>query len=108
MAVPGRSSGRVLFDAAAQGGAQAAGRDSGRIAAGAWADLVAVSTDNDRLCGRRGDRALDTLIFAGQARQSIRDVWSAGRPVVRAGRHVARDRVSARFRSVMTDLGQDI
>jgi formimidoylglutamate deiminase len=42
LAEPERSTGRVLFDGAVAGGAQAAGRASGAIAPGRWADLVAL------------------------------------------------------------------
>ena len=100
--------GRVLYEAAVQGGAQAAKRDAGRIAPGAWADLIAVETSNEWVCDRRGDTALDSLIFGGRGRDCIRDVWSAGRHVVKEGRHHARDGITRRFRSVMAELGQEI
>lgn len=103
-----RSTGRVLFDAAAQAGAQAAGRASGRIAAGQQADLVAVSTDNEYLCNRRGDAVLDSLIFTGRGRDCVTDVWSAGRHLVKEGRHVGRDGIVGAFLGVMQELGQDI
>jgi formimidoylglutamate deiminase len=77
------STGRVLFDAGLAGGAQASGRDSGRIAPGALADLIGLDDDNEWLCNRSGDRALDSLIFGSGARACLRDVWSAGRHVVR-------------------------
>lgn len=108
MAVPGRSSGRVLFDTAVAGGAQAAGRASGQIEPGAWADLIALETDNEWICNRRGDTALDSLIFGGRGRDCILDVWSAGRHVVKDGRHHARDSIARRFQSVITELGQEI
>ena len=98
------STGRVLFEAGLAGGAQAAGRDSGRIAPGALADLIGLDDDNEWLCNRSGDRALDSLIFGGGARACLRDVWSAGRHVVREGRHVARDVIVAEFTRAMRDL----
>jgi formimidoylglutamate deiminase len=103
-----RSTGRVLFEAATLGGTQAAGRPAGALASGQWADIVGFSTDNPWLCGRTGDAALDSLIFTGRGRDAITDVWSAGRHVVRGGRHVARDRVAADFMRAMADLGQDL
>ncbi|MFC3615000.1 formimidoylglutamate deiminase [Lutimaribacter marinistellae] len=108
LATADRSTGRVLFDAVAQGGAQAAGRASGRIAAGAWADLVALSTDNEWVCNRHGDTALDSLIFTGRGRDCVTDVWSAGRHVVSHGRHHARDRITRAYRKVIDELGQEI
>ena len=108
LARPDRSTGRVLYEAVAQGGAQAAGRAAGAIRPGAFADLVGLSTDNEWILGRHGDAALDSLIFGGHGRDCITDVWSAGRHVVQAGRHVARDEIGRAFRAAMDDLGQDI
>jgi len=108
MATPDRSTGRYLFDAATLAGAQAAGRSSGQIAEGKIADLVAVSTDNEFLCSRLGDAVLDSLVFTGRGRNCVTDVWSAGRHMVRDGRHIHRERVVARFIEVTKQLGQDI
>ena len=88
-----KSTGRMLYDAAADGGATAAGRDTGAIRVGLWADLAAVSLENTVMAGRRGDEMLDSLIFAGHD-GLIRDLWSAGRHVVQDGRHVEHDRIS--------------
>ena len=104
LATPDRSTGRVLYDAATKGGAQAGSRDSGQIAVGALADLVGLDDDNEWLCNRQGDAALDSLIFGGGGKACIRDVWSAGRHVVREGRHVARDVIVAEFTRVMREL----
>jgi formimidoylglutamate deiminase len=95
-----RSTGRALWEAAAAGGAQAAGRDAGAIRAGAWADLVAPAEAGD-LEGLSGDRRLDALVFA---RGAVAEVWAAGRHIVRAGRHVARDRIEALARPVLRRL----
>ncbi|MDA4848551.1 formimidoylglutamate deiminase [Hoeflea poritis] len=108
LATPERSTGRALFDAVATGGAQASGRDSGRIEVGRQADLIGLSTDNEWICGRTGDACLDSLIFGGRGRECITDVWSAGRHVVKSGRHVKRDAIVEEFRKVITELGQHI
>jgi formimidoylglutamate deiminase len=108
LATPERSTGRVLFDAITSAGAQATGRHSGQIAEGRVADLVAVSTDNEVLCNRSGDTALDSLVFTGRGRSCVTDVWSAGRHMVKEGRHVHRDRVAARFVALSEQLGQNI
>ncbi len=96
LAQPERSTGRVLYQAGLDGGATAAGRDTGAIRDGLWADLVAVDLQNPVMAGRRGDQMLDSLIFAGHD-GLIRDVWSAGRHVVRDGKHVDRDRIIADY-----------
>lgn len=102
-----RSTGRVLFDAAGAGGAQAGGRHSGKIAPGYWADLIAVDIDTQWLCNRQGDALLDSLIFAG-GQPSIRDVWSAGRHVVKEGRHIHRDTIVSDFKRAMRQLETSI
>jgi formimidoylglutamate deiminase len=104
LATPEASTGRRLFDMALAGGAQAGGRGAGRIAPGEWADLVALDADNEWLCNRRGDTALDTAIFGGHGQACITDVWSAGRHLVQAGRHIHRDAIRARFRAAMAAL----
>ncbi len=91
-ATPDRSTGRVLYEAALNGGATAAGRDTGAIAKGNWADLCAISCHNPVMVGRDGDTLLDSLIFAG-GDGLVSDVWSAGRHVVQDGRHMDRDRI---------------
>jgi len=108
MATPDRSTGRYLFDAASSAGTQAAKRFSGQIAEGKIADLMAVSTDNEFLCNRSGDAVLDSLIFTGRGRNCVTDVWSAGRHMVRDGRHIRRESVVARFMEVLKQLGQDV
>ena len=86
----------MLYEAGLDGGATAAGRDTGAIVAGLWADLCAVSLDNPVLCGRKGDERLDSLIFAGSD-GLVRDVWAAGRHVVRNGRHLDHDRITSDY-----------
>ncbi|MGQ0566252.1 MAG: formimidoylglutamate deiminase [Gemmobacter sp.] len=103
MAAPGASTGRALYEAVLAGGAQAAGRDSGGIAPGKWADLVALDAGSLALEGRVGDDLLDSWIFA-TSQSVVTDTWSAGRHVVQGGRHVARAAVEAAFRKVMARL----
>ncbi|HOZ31998.1 MAG TPA: amidohydrolase family protein [Tabrizicola sp.] len=86
-----------------QGGAQAAGRRAGRIAVGEWADLLALDTGDVRLEGLHGDAVLDAFVFAGRD-GLVTDLWSAGRHIVRAGEHSARDAVADRFRATLRRL----
>ena len=103
----GRSTGRVLYEQACKGGAQAAGRGSGTIAVGQWADLMALDCSGPDLAASEGDTILDTFIFAGDDRM-VSAVWSAGRPIVQGGRHLARDGIIARYRAAMTRLRADL
>ena len=108
LATQDRSTGRVLFDAGARGGAQAGGRDSGRIETGCWADLIGLEDDNQWLCNRKGDAILDSLVFGGGGQACIRDVWSAGRHVVSQGRHFRRDDIVLAYKATMQQLETSI
>lgn len=101
------STGRALLEGVARGGAQAAGRDSGAIAIGKWADLLALDTTAIDLGGRRGDVLVDSYIFAGDDRM-VSDVWSAGRHMVQEGRHIHRDLIAARYRQALHRLRERI
>ncbi|MBN2739430.1 MAG: formimidoylglutamate deiminase [Rhodobacteraceae bacterium] len=107
LADPDRSTGRVLFQGAVEGGAQAAGRASGAIAQGLWADLLALDDLGPDGLGKAGDTLLDTWIFARDDR-AVRDVWSAGRHVVQDGWHNQRDAIVAAYARVMERLGHEV
>lgn len=103
LATADQSCGRVLFDQAALGGAQAVGRNAGAIAPGRLADLVALKGDAPDLAGRSGDAILDSFVFCGDGRL-VDQVWSAGRAVVAGGRHIRREAVLARYAAAIADL----
>ena len=96
LATAERSTGRVLYAGAVQGGSQAAGRASGAIEAGKLADLLALNAQAPDLTGREGDVILDSYIFAGDDRM-ITDLWSAGRHLVTQGRHIGREAITAAY-----------
>lgn len=97
------STGRELFESAAQGAAQAVARNSGVIAPGHLADLLALDNTGPDLDGKQGDDVLDSYIFAGDDRM-VGDVWSAGRHVVTNGRHINRHTLTERYRKTMRAL----
>ena len=101
----GGSAGVTLLEMAATGGAQALGRDAGAIRVGALADLVALDTTQPGFAGRSRDEAVDTFIFA-TPRDAVASVWSAGRRIVRSGRHPDRDRIAGRFTATLRRLGE--
>jgi formimidoylglutamate deiminase len=103
LVAPGRSCGRFLWETAAAGGAQAAGREAGAIAPGLWADLLSVDATAPGLASRGGDFIPDSLIFARSALRPRR-VWSAGRVTVEDGRALARDGAEARYRRALARL----
>ena len=98
-----QSCGRVLFEGAVQGGAQAAGRASGAIAQGLWADLLALDLSHPDVAGAEGDTILDTFIFARDDRM-VQALWSAGRPLVNGGRHFAREAVTRAYAATVARL----
>ena len=99
------STGRVLFQAALAGGAQALGQRVGSIAPGYRADLLLLDERHPDLAGRSGDAVLDTWIFAG-GRALIREVIAGGETVVEQHRHRARDRIDRAYRDVAARLMQ--
>ncbi len=97
------SAGRTLFEGSCRGGAQALGRGSGVLEEGAWADMLTLDSSNIAFDGLDGDRLLDAFVFAGDDRL-VRDVWSAGRHVVRDGHHIDRDRIVEQYRRALSAL----
>ncbi len=97
------STGRALFDAALTGGAQALARRSGALTVGARADLLTLDSRHPTLAGKTGDAILDAWIFSA-GNPLVDCVWSGGRKVVEGGRHVARERIAARFAATMRRL----
>ena len=99
------STARNLIERAARGGAQAIGRNAGRIEAGALADLVALRDDLPFLDWPGGDERLDAWVF-GAGAGAVSEVWSAGRHVVKDGAHIRRDEICSRFAATMRELKQ--
>jgi formiminoglutamate deiminase len=102
LAPRGGSTGRALWQAAAEGGAQALGV-AGGIAAGAWADLVLLDPAHPAFAARNGDSWLDTLLFATRE-GAIREVWARGRRVVENGVHPLRAAAEARVAQVLARI----
>ena len=103
LAPPGISTGRYLWNQAAEGGAQALDRRIGALAPGHRADIVVLDPTHPALTGRTDDAILDALIFAA-ATPSITDVLVGGRHVVRDGQHVARRDIVERWHRTASRL----
>jgi formimidoylglutamate deiminase len=101
------STGRHILDAMIAGGAKAAGRHTGQIAPGYWADLMALDKHSVILTGRTKDQLIDSFIFAGDD-NLVRDVWSAGRHMVTAGRHIAHDEITSAYHVALASLRHDL
>ena len=97
------SVGQTLYLGAAHGGARALGRNSGSIAVGRLADLVAIDGAAPALCALEQHQILDGLVFAAKD-SVVTDVWAAGRHNVQNRRHISRERIIVEYRKAMTDL----
>ena len=98
-----RSTGRVLFDHAVSGGAQALQRKSGVIATGQIADFISLDASAVPFLAVENDQWLDAWIFASDD-SLITDVWSSGQHMVREGRHINREPIVQRYRKTLTSL----
>jgi formimidoylglutamate deiminase len=97
-----QSTGRVLLAHALAGGASALRQDTGQLAPGMLADVVALTDAHPSMAQRRGDVLLDSWIFAGAP--VVDCVWSAGRKVVAGGCHRDRERIAQRYANVLLEL----
>ena len=95
-----KSTGRYLFDEICRGGAQATGRRSGKIAPGVWADFMALDRNALSIAGLKEDLLLDAWIFSSKD-QLVSDLWSAGRHMVKEGRHIHRHSIEKRYRKTI-------
>ena len=81
----------MTLDAVA-GGAQASARAISGLAVGQQADWVVLDANDPLLQDLPSAEAmLSAHVFASHRRSAISEVWTAGRPQVRAGRHALRD-----------------
>lgn len=102
-----RSCGRTLYDSALRGGAQALQRESGSIAVGQIADLVALNKSSSSFIAVENDNWLDAWIFANDDRL-VTDVWSSGQHLVKEGSHVHREQIETRYRKTLSTLGASL
>ncbi len=106
-ATKGQSTGRVLFEAALQGGAQALQRKTGCIAVGYQADLMALNIASPALVAVENDGWLDAWVFANDD-TLITDVWSCGVLTVHDGRHVSQKSITNRYLTTMQKLSREL
>jgi formimidoylglutamate deiminase len=100
---PGQSTGRTLFEAALQGGARSMCQPVGAIAPGFRCDIAVLDGEHPLLAGRAKDAALDTWIFSG-GNALVKDVFVAGRHLVKDRRHIHEDTIARNFRRALRRL----
>ena len=98
-----RNVGDYLWQAALGGGAAAAGRRVGRLAAGQRADLLVLDQDHPNLDGVNEAEVLGRVVFCGND-NLVRDVLCGGRWVVENGRHTAQEAIAGRYRQALKEL----
>ncbi len=98
-----QSNGRVLYESALAGGAQALQRKSGCIAPGYQADLLSLDITSTSFLGVRNDGWLDAWLFAHDD-SLITDVWANGQQVVTGGQHIHRAKIESKYRTIMKKL----
>lgn len=96
-------SGRVLFDAALKGGAQASGQNTGALVPGRRADLVMLDAECGALIGHGPETALDAWLL-GAAQNPVRDVMVAGAWVIKDRRHPREDKIKAAYAGAVKTL----
>jgi formimidoylglutamate deiminase len=100
---PHRSTGRLLLQAAAAGGAKALAQPQGGFAPGLRADIVVLDSHHPSLLGRSGDSVLDSWIFSGGNR-CVKDVFVGGRPVVKDGVHMNEEAITRKYKRALERL----
>lgn len=98
-----RHVGDFLWQGALRGGAQAAGRPVGALAAGRRADIVVLDEAHPNMFGLALDEVLGSFIFSGND-NLVKDVMVGGQWVVRNQQHVAQHAIAARFKQTLAEL----
>jgi formimidoylglutamate deiminase len=97
------ASAQRLFALACHAGARAAGLPDWGLKRGARADLLVLDARDPALSGLPAEHALDALVFSSP-NEAIRDVYVAGRCVLRDRRHAAQLSIAEAFESAMRTL----
>jgi formimidoylglutamate deiminase len=95
--------GAFLWQGALRGGAQAAGRPVGALAAGKRADLLVLDDTHVNLDGAAPEEILGRFIFCGND-NLVRDVLAGGRWVVKNGVHIAQNAIAHRYKLALHQL----
>lgn len=99
------SVGDVLYSHALQGGAQACGVATGKLAAGYRADWLVLDGRDPYLAAAKNSEILNRWLFAGHSGQ-IRDVYVGGIARIVEGQHEQQQAAAADFLKVLNQLAE--
>ena len=102
------NTGTNLFSRAAEGGARAAGRKSGRISVGYLADFFELTEVNGSMFDTLPTNSLLDYRMFTQNPRVVGDVVSRGKLIIDAGHHPMEEGINRAFRNSMISLCQEI
>lgn len=103
IATAGSATGRILYDAALSGGAQALNQKIGRIEIGHYCDIVSLDSAHPALAGKNQGDWLNSWIFAGD-KSCVEHVWCSGTKQVTNGTHQSRQSIGTKFAHTIKSL----
>ena len=101
------SIGRDLIESILDGGQLASGRKTGKIKVGFWADILALDLSSLHYSSLSNDEKLNYLIFS-ENEKIIDSVFSAGRWVVKQGKHVDRKKIMAKYSQSLKKIANSL
>lgn len=98
-----QSVGQYLYTKASKSGAMSLNQNAGEITIGKRADLVVLNNDEPSLFSKKDTFILDASIFAC-SQMPIKDVFVAGKQVIKDGNHFLQDEVTGKYRGVLKNI----
>lgn len=93
----------LLINQCLSGGAQALGRNCGKMAAHHRADIIVFDEQSPIFYGKKADQWLDSVVFSAN-RPLVRDVMVGGQWLVSQYRHIYEADINDQFKQVMETL----
>jgi formimidoylglutamate deiminase len=93
-----------LVEAALAGGAQATGRATGALRTGCRADWLVLDAQHPSIDSRPRETWLSGVVFCEHGASPIRDVYTGGKCVVQAGKHLDEAHAYAAYREAMVQF----
>jgi len=97
------SVGQYLYTKAARDGAKSINQKVGQITVEKRADLLVLDNQHPSLLCKKESQILDAAIFACN-QLPVKDVYVAGKPIIKAGQHLLQDSSFENYKSVLARL----